>query len=158
MDTFWVAIALLIFLGVLGYFGVHKTVIAALDARGERIASELAEARRLRLEAAKLLEEYEAKRKQAESEAQDIIAAAKDEATRLASEAEAKLADFVVRRTRAAEEKIAQAESQAAADVRAAAAEAAAGAAEIILRSQVAGKAGAALISDGLADIKRKLN
>jgi len=158
MDTFWVAVALVIFLALLAKFGVHKKLVAGLDARGEKVAQELAEARRLRQDAEKLLAEYEAKRKAAETEAAGIIASAKEEATRLAAEAEAKLAEFVTRRTKSAEDKIAQAEIQAEAEVRAAAAEAATRAAEIILRSQMGGKAGDAAFSTGLQEVKAKLN
>lgn len=158
MDTFWVAVALVIFLALLVKFGVPKAIISALDARGEKVAQELAEARRLRQDAEKLLAEYEAKRKAAESEAAGIIASAKEEATRLAAEAEAKLAEFVTRRTKSAEDKIAQAEVQAEADVRAAAAEAATRAAETILRSQMGGKAGDAAFASGLQEVKAKLN
>ena len=158
MDTFWVGVAFFIFIGILAYFGVPKAIVSALDSRGEKVAQELAEARRLRLEAEKLLAEYEAKRKAAETEAASIIAAAGEEAKRLAAEAEAKLNDFVVRRTKSAEEKIAQAESQAEAEVRAAAAEAATKAAEIIIRAQVDGKAGDALFAAGLDEVKAKLN
>jgi F-type H+-transporting ATPase subunit b len=158
MDTFWVAVALVIFLAMLAKFGVHKSIIGALDARGERVAQELAEARRLRQDAEKLLAEYDAKRKAAESEAAGIVAAAREEATRLAAEAEAKLADFVTRRTKSAEDKIAQAEAQAEGEVRAAAAEAATRAAETILRSQMAGKAGDAAFASGLQEVKAKLN
>ena len=121
MDTFWVGVALVIFLAILVKFGVPGAIVKALDARGEKVAQELAEARRLRQEAEKLLAEYDAKRKAAEAEAAEIVSSANDEAKRLAAEAEAKLADFVARRTKAAEEKIAQAESQAEAEVRAAA-------------------------------------
>lgn len=158
MDTFWVGVALVIFLALLGKFGVHRSLIAALDARGEKVARELAEARRLRQDAEKLLAEYEAKRKAAETEAAGIIASAKEEATRLAAEAETKLAEFVTRRTKSAEDKIAQAEVQAEAEVRAAAAEAATRAAETILRSQMSGKAGDAAFSSGLQEVKAKLN
>ncbi|KPF66448.1 ATP F0F1 synthase subunit B [Bosea sp. AAP35] len=158
MDTFWVGVSFFIFLGILAYFGVPKAIVAALDARGEKVAHELAEARRLRIEAEKLLAEYEAKRKAAESEAASIIAAANDEAKRLAAEAEAKLNDFVTRRTKSAEEKIAQAEVQAEAEVRAAAAEAATKAAEIIIRAQVGGQTGDALFATGLSEVKAKLN
>ena len=77
---------------------------------------------------------------------------------RLAAEAEAKLADFVARRTKSAEEKIAQAESQAEAEVRAAAAEAATKAAETILRSQMAGGAGETAFASGLNEVRAKLN
>ncbi|MFY8153073.1 MAG: ATP F0F1 synthase subunit B, partial [Hyphomicrobiales bacterium] len=141
MDTVWVGVAFVIFFAILAYFGVPKAIVAALDARGEKVAQELAEARRLRLEAEKLLAEYEAKRKAAETEAASIVAAANEEAKRLAAEAETKLNDFVARRTKSAEEKIALAESQAEAEVRAAAAEAATKAAELLIRSQVGGKA-----------------
>ena len=51
----------------------------------------------------------------------------------MAAEAKAKMEEFVARRTKMAETKIAQAEAQALADVRGAAAEAAVGAAEKIL-------------------------
>ncbi|AOG06324.1 MAG: ATP F0F1 synthase subunit B [Bosea sp. (in: a-proteobacteria)] len=158
MDTVWVGVAFVIFFAILAYFGVPKAIVAALDARGEKVAQELAEARRLRLEAEKLLAEYEAKRKAAETEAASIVAAANEEAKRLAAEAETKLNDFVARRTKSAEEKIALAESQAEAEVRAAAAEAATKAAELIIRSQVGGKAGDALFAAGLNEVKAKLN
>lgn len=158
MDTVWVGVAFVIFIAILAYFGVPKAIVSALDARGEKVAQELAEARRLRLEAEKLLAEYEAKRKAAETEATSIVAAANEEAKRLAAEAEAKLNDFVARRTKSAEEKIALAESQAEAEVRAAAAEAATKAAELIIRSQVGGKAGDALFAAGLGEVKAKLN
>lgn len=158
MDTFWVGVAFFIFIGILAYFGVPKAIVSALDSRGEKVAQELAEARRLRVEAEKLLAEYEAKRKAAESEAASIIAAANDEAKRLAAEAEAKLNDFVTRRTKSAEDKIALAETQAEAEVRAAAADAATKAAELIIRAQVGGKTGEALFAAGLTEVKAKLN
>lgn len=154
----WSAVGLVIFLVVLHRFGVHRMVLSALDSRGEKIAAELAEAKSLRDDAQKLLVEYEAKRKAAEAEAEAIVAAAREEAERLAREAEVKMTDFIARRTRTAELKIAQAEAQASADVRAAAADAAARAAEQVLRGQMTGKAGADMLSKSLDDIKGKLN
>ncbi|MEP7029320.1 MAG: ATP F0F1 synthase subunit B, partial [Pseudolabrys sp.] len=99
----WVAVAFVIFIGVLGYFGVHKMIAKSLDDRAGRIAAELDEARKLRDEAAKLLAEYQHKRQEAESEAQDIISGANAEAERLAIEAKAKIEEFVARRTKMAE-------------------------------------------------------
>jgi F-type H+-transporting ATPase subunit b len=66
--------------------------------------------------------------------------------------------DFVARRTKMAESKIAQAEAQAVADVRSAAAEAAVAAAETILTRTVKGKVADDLIAKGIDDVKRKLN
>lgn len=156
--TFWVLISTAIFIGLAVYMGAAKAVTAALDKRGEMIAAELAEARRLREEAAAILAAYEAKRKAAEAEAEQIVSAAREDAERLASEAEAKLAEFVGRRTKSAEDKISQAEVQAEAEVRAAAAEAATRAAEVILRSQMAGKAEETLFAAGLGEVTSKLN
>lgn len=155
---FWVMIATAIFVGIAIYMGAAKAVTGALDKRGELIAAELAEARRLREEAAAILAAYEAKRKAAEAEAETIVNAAREEAERTARDSEAKLADFVARRTKSAEDKIAQAEVQAEAEVRAAAAEAATRAAETILRGQMSGKAGETLFAEGLSEVKSKLN
>ena len=155
---FWVAVSFLIFVGVLIYLGVHKTIAKALDARSARIKADLDEARRLRDEAADLLASYQKKRDQAETEAAAIVAEAQAEAERVAAEARTKMEDFVVRRTKLAETKIAQAEAQALADVRAAAADAAGAAAERILTDTAKGKVAEDLIAQGIADVKAKLN
>jgi F-type H+-transporting ATPase subunit b len=154
----WVAIAFVIFVGVLLYVGAHRKLIEALDHRGARIKAELDEARRLRDEAAALLAEYQRKQHEAEREAEAIVAEAKAEAERVAAESKTKMEEFVARRTKLAESKIGQAEAQALADVRAAAAEAAVSAAEAILRDAARGKVADDLIAQGIADVKAKLN
>ena len=156
--TFWTGVAFVIFFGILFYYGVHRSVGAALDARGKRIGDELAEARRLREDAEALLREYETKRAAAESEAAAIVTAAREEAERMNRDAQERTADFVRRRTASAEAKIAQAETQAMAEVRAAAADAAVRAAETVLRDQLRGPAGDALLTRSLGDVRGKLN
>jgi F-type H+-transporting ATPase subunit b len=155
---FWVAICFVIMLAIFAYVGAHKKVAEALDARQARIKSELDEARRLKEEAAALLAEYERRRHEAEGEAQQIIATAEAEAERMATEAQAKMEEFVARRSKLAETKIAQAEAQALADVRAAAAEAAIAAAAQILRDSVTGKVAETLLAQGIEDVKKRLN
>lgn len=155
---FWVAVAFVILMAVFAYFGIHRTVLTALDHRSERIKAELDDARRLKDEAAKLLAEYKARHAKAEAEAQEIIASAKAEAERIASEAKAKLEDFVARRTKTAESKIALAEAQALADVRAAAANAAVTAASAVLSQSVQGSIADDLLAKGIAEVKAKLN
>jgi F-type H+-transporting ATPase subunit b len=154
----WVAIAFVILMALFVYFGIHKTVLKALDHRGERIKAELDDARRLKEEAAKLLAEYKAKRASAEAEAQEIISNAKAEAERIAVEAKAKMEDFVARRTKTAESKIALAEAQAVADVRSAAANAAVAAASTILSQSVKGSVADDLLAKGIAEVRAKLN
>jgi F-type H+-transporting ATPase subunit b len=155
---FWVAVAFFILMGVFAYFGVHRTLLKALDHRSERIKAELDDARRLKEEAAKLLAEYKARRATAEREAVDIIASAKAEAERIAAEAKVKMEDFVTRRTKSAESKIALAEAQALSDVRAAAAEAAVTAAARILSQSVKGEVADDLLAKGIDEVRAKLN
>jgi len=154
----WVAIAFVILMVLFAYLGIHKTVLTALDHRSERIKAELDDARRLKEEAAKLLGEYQTRRASAEREAEEIIANAKAEAERIAVEAKAKMEDFVARRTKTAESKIALAEAQALADVRAAAADAAVSAASTILLQSVKGPVADDLVTKGIAEVRAKLN
>ncbi len=155
---FWVALGFFVFIGLLGYLGVHRKLAKSLDDRAARIKAELDEARKLKDEAAQLLADYQRKRQEAESEAQEIIDGARVEAGRLAEEAKLKVEEFVTRRTQIAETKIAQAEAQAAAEVRGAAAEAAVAAAEKILTQEAKGKLAAELIAKGIDDVRKKLN
>ena len=64
----------------------------------------------------------------------------------------------MVRRTRIAEEKIARAEAQALAEVRAIAVEVATAAAERIVQDKVAGGLGSTLVEQSIRDLKGKLN
>jgi F-type H+-transporting ATPase subunit b len=154
----WVAVAFVILMALFAYLGIHRTVLTALDKRAERIKAELDDARRLKDEAAKLLADYKAKRATAEREADEIIANARAEAERIATEAKAKMEDFVARRTKTAESKIALAEAQAVADVRAAAANAAVTAASTILSQSVKGSVADDLLAKGIAEVRAKLN
>jgi len=154
----WVAIAFVILMVLFGYLGVFKKVTTALDHRADRIKAELDDATRLKQEAAKVLADSKARSATAEREAADIIANAKSEAERIATEAKAKMEDFVARRTKTAESKIALAEAQAVADVRAAAAEAAVQAASTILSQSVKGKVADDLLAKSINEVRQKLN
>lgn len=154
----WVAVSFVILMGVFAYFGIHRTVLKALDTRRDRIKAELDDARRLRDEAAALLADYKARYATAEQQAQDIITSAREEAERIAAEARTKMEDFVARRTKTAENKIALAEAQALADVRAAAADAAVAAASNILSQSVKGNVADDLVSKGIGEVRAKLN
>jgi F-type H+-transporting ATPase subunit b len=155
---FWVAVGFFLFVGVLVYFGIPQKMLAALDSRGARIKAELDDAKRLRDEAEALLAQYRRKREEAEREAEAIIAGAREEAERVAAEAKTRMEEFVTRRSQVAEAKIAQAETQAVADVRAAAAEAAVAAAEKILTQSARGEVADRLLTQGIRDVKAKLN
>lgn len=155
--SIWATIALVIFIGIALYAGIHKTIAKMLDDRIKAIETELAEAERLRLEAKFLLEEYESKRQAAASEAESIVAAAREEAFRLTAEAKTSLEALIARRTKAVEDKIAQAELQAIAEVRSRSADVAIEAARVLLTRQMSSK-GDALIDQAIKDVGAKLN
>ncbi|TMJ33445.1 MAG: ATP F0F1 synthase subunit B [Alphaproteobacteria bacterium] len=154
---FWVAVAFILFIGVLVYYGAHKRLVKGIDDRRDRIRAELDEARRLKEEAQSVLAGYQRKQHEIEQEAQAILSSAKAEAERLAEEAAAKVEEFVARHTRMAEDKIAQAEAQALADVRSAAADAAVAAAESILARTVTGPIADKLVTEGIGELKSRL-
>jgi len=155
---FFVLLGFVVFVGVMIYFGAPRMVLKALDARGEAIQAELAEAAKLRDEATALLASFEKKSAEAEANAAAIIAEARAQAEQVAKDAAERMSEFIARRTKQAEAKIAFAEAQAAADVRAAAADRAAKAAESVLRDQMQAGAGADLVAREIADIKSRLN
>ena len=155
---FWVALGFVIFVIGLGYLGVHTKLNAALDDRAKRIGNELGEAKRLRDEAEAVLQSFKGKAAAAEQEAAAIVAQAKVEAETMAKEAEARMNDFVARRTKQAEAKIAMAEQQAAADVRAAAAEAAVAMAGHLFRTDPGGTGVSGLVGQEIGQLKAKLN
>ena len=88
----------------------------------------------------------------------DILREAIKEKNPVALEAKAKMEDFVTRRTKTAESKIALAEAQALADVRSAAANAAVEAASTILSQSVKGSVADDLLAKGIAEVRAKLN
>ena len=156
--TFWAMIALFIFLGVVIYLKVPGMLGKNLDERATKIRSELDEARKLREEAQTVLAEYQRKRKEAESEAEEIISAARHEAEVLSAQARKKTKEFVDRRTAMAKNKIAQAESEALSDVKSAAVEIAISAAEAIIASKVTGASANKIVKGSIAEVKSQFN
>lgn len=127
--TFWVFVAFAIVVGIALFVRVPALIAKQLDARSDAIRNELEEARRLREEAQELLASYQRKQREAEAEAEGIVAQAKKDAKALAATARTELAERIERRTAMAEARIAQAEAHAAAEVKALAADLAADAA-----------------------------
>ena len=154
----WVAVAFVLFVALLIYLKAPAKIAAMLDERSQRIAKELAEAKKLREEAQALLDEYRKKRAQAEKDAQDIVALARKEAEAYAHETRTKLAETLERRTRQAEQKISQAEQQAVKDVRMVATDVAIAAASELLGTATEGAKGVKLIEESIAAVKSRLN
>ncbi|WP_017932661.1 F0F1 ATP synthase subunit B family protein [Robiginitomaculum antarcticum] len=156
--TIWVFLATIIFLVAMMYFGIHKKIASALDARAQKITDELDEARRLREEAQTLLASYHRKQKEAETLAEEIVSQARRDAENMAIQARKDLAERLDRRAQLAEDKIANAEVQALAEVRARAADMAIAAAEKIIRENMSAANHKTLVASGIKQIGKSLN
>ena len=156
--TFWAFVSLILFIGIIVYMKVPGMVTKGLDDRSDKIRNDLEEARRLREEAQQLLAEYQRKRKEAEQEAESIVSAAKREAEAMAQDAERKTAEYVERRTALAEQKIAQAEALAVAEVKSSAVDMAVDAAEALLAKKMTGAAAGDMFKQSLAEVKSRMN
>ena len=153
----WVAIGFVAIIAIFIWQGVPRMIATMLDARAAAIKAELDEARRLREEAMLLLESFRSKAAAAEKEAGAIVADAKAEADRFATESRKQLRAQLERRTQLAHEKIAQAEAQAMAEIRAVAADTAAAAAEKLIAARLDAGRAAALVAQSVKDVSDKL-
>ena len=153
----WIGLGLLVLVAIFFYQRVPAFAAAALDARAAQIAKELDDAKKLREEAEALLAEFRKKAALAEQEAQSIVTEAKEEAERFAAEARAQLKVQIERRVKQAQDKIAQAEAHAVAEIRARAADAAVDAAEKLITARTDAAKAAALISNSLKELPAKL-
>ena len=156
--AFWALVGLLIFLGVVVYMKVPRTITKSLDDRAAKITSELAAAETLRREAEAKLAEVQKRAAEADVEAAGIIAAARREADQLAASAQVSLAERIANREKIAEERIARAESDAIRDVKMAAVQTASKAAAAIMSEQLVGKAADAEFAKGLAAVTKALS
>jgi F-type H+-transporting ATPase subunit b len=154
---FWVGVAFVILMLLFWRIGAFKTIGGVLDGRGVKIQAQLDEATRLRQEAEALLANIKAQAEESERHAAAMLDNAKAEAKRLQTEAKAKLEDQIARRGALAERKIATAEAQAAAEVKAAAADLATQMAEQVLAARIKGAKTDPLIDQALKSLGDRL-
>lgn len=154
----WEIVGLLLMVGILLWAGAPKAIGKMLDQRSAAIAAELDEAKRLSAEAAALLAEYKLKAAGAESEAAAIIKEAQAEAERFAADSRAALTAQIERRAKAAQDKIAQAEAAALAEIRGLATDAAVDGAQKLIAARMDAAKASSLISAGIKDLGEKLN
>jgi F-type H+-transporting ATPase subunit b len=153
---FWVAVAFVIFLAAAGR-PMSRAIITALDARGERIRTEIEEAQSLREEAQKLLADSKRKHRDAIEESAEILAHAKIEAERLRVQIQQDLDAALRRREQSAMDKIAQAEANALRDVRNQAVSVALSATASLIAANLDDKKHAALIDQSIRGVAEKL-
>jgi F-type H+-transporting ATPase subunit b len=115
---FFVALAFVGFLLVFARY-VWPLIATALDARATKIKGQLEQAAKLKAEAEALLKEYEKQKRAAQKEAKTLIEDARREAGNIRARGAEELRLSLERRTQQTQEKIARAEAEATARIRA---------------------------------------
>ncbi len=154
----WVAIAFLLFVGVVLYYKLPHRLVKALDQRSAAIARELEEARKLRTEAEALLADYKQRAENAQVEAEEILAQAEREAAAYSKEARTAFDEMIARRLNVAEQKIKLEEEKARKQIRVQAAELAVSAAEQLIEQKMSGQVAENTITASLDRIKKRLH
>jgi F-type H+-transporting ATPase subunit b len=156
MLELWLLIAIII-LAVLVWKPFKLHVLGGLDKRGQAIRHELDEAKRLHEEAKELLARHRRQLHEGESLAADIEARAKLETERLQARLKAEFEQLVDRRTQQAEERIAQEEGRALADVRARAADLTVATTRRLLTEKLGGDAAQRVMQASIGEVTKKL-
>ncbi len=155
--TFWTAVGFVIFVAAVARV-VWRAATGALDDRAGRIRASLDDAAVLREEAEALLAEYRKKQQGAEAEVEAVLARAREEAARMGAEAERALGDALRRREQQALAKIAQAEQEALAEVRAYAVRLSAAAARTLIERHLDEPRADALVAESVEILPRHLH
>ncbi len=153
---FWVLVSFVIFFALFGS-RLWASVAGLLDRRTESVRAELAEAQRLRHEAEAMLANAQREREQALAEAKDILARSHAEAARLAEAANAEAEAAAARRERMAMDRIAAAEKAAVVEVRQAAADVAIKAAAQVIGQGLGEQAEKDIVDSAIASLPRAL-
>lgn len=154
----WVAVAFVLFVGLVIYLGAGKKISGALDRRAESIKNQLDEAQRLREEAQHALAEYKRMQRDAAKEAEEILGLAAEEAEIMRERAEKDLAHSIKRREEQAVARIAQAEAEAIQQVRDLAIDVAMAAATEVLADRLDGTDGDNIITAAIKELPSRLN
>jgi F-type H+-transporting ATPase subunit b len=152
---FWVLVGFFIFFLLLGRT-FWRTIKGGLDGRAAKVSEQLADAARLRQEAQAMLDRTKAKQEQAVKTAEDILAAARDEAERMRQDGEAELKRSLAAREAQAMDRIALAEQTAIQSVKARAVEIAIRAATGLVAQSIDQTAANALVDRAIDDLPRR--
>ncbi len=150
----WLGIAFLLLMFLLGKFA-WGPITSALDEREQTIEASITRAEAALAEAKQLQSDNEAARREAEGQAQRILADARDEAARQRDAAKAELAaELAEQRERAASD-IERQKQQALGELRAEVAALAVGAAEKILGKEIDAAEQRGLVDQFIADLPK---
>lgn len=136
----------------------RKAIVNVLDTRIAKISAEISEAQTLHAEAKALLDEYQAKQRDAVKEAEKIIANAEISAVQHRKQAEAELAEYMQRREKQLGDRLARMKQNAIAEIQAYAADLATRATAEIIAEKLDKKTNEKLVERAISNIGDSLN
>jgi len=130
----------------------------ALDDRSTQIEKDLDEALRLKEEAQALLSSYQRQHAKAEDEAKEILSNAKEQADLIVKDASKKIDEEISKRTKLAEQKIAQAENDVIRQIHDNAVDVTISAAKTLIMDNLSKDAADVVMDSAINDIGKKLH
>jgi len=155
--TFFVALSFVLFVVFVIWAGLPSTIIKSLDDRSEQIKKELDEARILHEEAQKLLATEKRKLEQCDTEVEDILKQASEQAALITEKSNKLLKEEIQRKQKQADLKIAQARDEAVREVKAKASELSLIIAKEYLKENIDDNVASDLIDKSISDLKDNL-
>ncbi len=156
--AFWVAMAIITFFLFMIWKKIPAMIGNMLDGKVNEISAQLDNAQTLREEASALLAKYQRDQRDAEKVAADMIAHAETEVKLLAGEAKVQVQDMIERRTKLAEQKIAQSEANALKEIQQVAVQVASDAARELISGNMKKADHNALIKSGIDKLDSQLH
>lgn len=156
-SSIWLLLSFLIFCFILMKYG-KAAFLKLLDSRIEGIRTELETAESLRIEAQELLAQYQRKQRDAEHEAETIIAKAEQHALEIRRNAEAELNETLQRREKQLKERLVQLEQNAIQEIREHAANLAVQATTQIIAERMDKTVSERLMSDSLKAVTKNIH
>lgn len=157
-DTnFWVLISFTLFV-VLVFKSAKTAIIGKLDGRIAQIRTDIETAENLRVEAQELLAQYQRKQRDAQNEAEAIIANARNHAAEIRKTAETDLHEMIDRKEKQLTDRLKRMEDSAKAEIRAYASELAVKATAEIIANRLDDAGNARLVDQAIKTLPSNMN
>jgi F-type H+-transporting ATPase subunit b len=155
--TFFVAVSFFLFVGFVIWIGLPRSILNSLDERSLQIKKELDEARKLHEEAQSLLAKEKRKLEKCDTEVQEILKRASEQALLLSENSKKLLEEEVIRKQKQADLKITQARDEAIREVRSKATDISVLIAKEYLRENIDDQISSDIIDKSIEELKSKL-
>jgi F-type H+-transporting ATPase subunit b len=155
--TFFVAVSFFLFVGLVIWIGLPRSILNSLDERSLQIKKELDEARKLHEEAQSLLAKEKRKLEKCDTEVQEILKRASEQALLLSENSKKLLEEEVIRKQKQADLKIIQARDEAIREVRSKATDISVLIAKEYLRENINDQISSDIIDKSIEELKSKL-